>query len=205
MPTIPSIKGSVFATIVESINKLLAQGSVSREELSRWLKPDDIPFLDQEVSVSEWYDIRASARMSELMRDVEGGGNNEYLRRLGRQSARRLLEMGLYQQMEYLHNTQVQKASDAKARFEAFGRDLRLLSTLSASIYNFGKWESMPDPEREGRYLIKISEAQNLPEVMCWRIEGFINEMATEHDEPDLWRWDRAKPDLVVFRMNRSV
>jgi hypothetical protein len=205
MPSLPSIKGSVFATVVESVNKLLAQGNVSREELSRWLKPEDVALLDQEVSVSEWYDIRVAARMSELMRDVEGGGNNDYLRRLGKQSAKRLLEMGLYQQMEYLQNTQVQKAIDAKARSEAFGRDLRLLSTLSASIYNFAKWESIPDPEREGRYLIRISEAKNLPDVLCWRVEGFMNQMAAEHDEPDLWRWDRPKPDLVVFRMNRSV
>jgi len=72
MSTIPSIKGSVFATVVESVNKLLAQQSVSREELGRWLKPDDIPLLDQEVHVSEWYDIRVFSRMNELLRDVEG-------------------------------------------------------------------------------------------------------------------------------------
>jgi len=205
MPTIPSIKGSVFATAVESVNKLLAQHSVSREELGRWLKPDDIPLLDQEVSVSEWYDIRVFSRMNELLRDVEGEGKNEYLRRIGKQSARRLLEAGLYQQMEYLQNTQLRKASTPKARFEAFGRDLRLLTTLGSSLYNFIKWEAAPDPAQEGCYLIKLSEAQDFSDVACWRMEGFMNEMAVQHDEPDLWRWDRPKPDLVVFRMNRPV
>ena len=63
----------------------------------------------------------------------------------------------------------------------------------------------MPDPEREGRYLLKVSEARPLPDVVCWRIEGFMNEMAVEHGEPDLWRWDRPSPDLVLFRMTRDL
>jgi hypothetical protein len=143
--------------------------------------------------------------MNELLRDTEGGGSNEYLRERGRQTARRLLEAGLYQQLEYLHATQLKRAKDPRARFEAFGRDLRLLNTLSASILNFSKWESKPDPERQDRYVIEVSEARDFPEVLCWRSDGFVNEMATEHGEPDLWRWERAAPALVVFRMVRSL
>jgi len=205
MPTIASIKGSVFVSATEAIHKLLAEGSLSRQELTRWLKPEDFPLLDEEVRVSEWYDIRAFARMSELLRDVEGGGKNEYLRQQGRKTAQRLLEAGLYQQMEYLRNTQVEKAIDRKARFEAFGRDLRLLNTLSASILNFSKWVSKPDPDREGRHMIVAEEARDFPEVMCWRTDGFFNEMARVHGEPDLWRWDRPSPDRVVFWMVRGL
>ncbi len=205
MPSVPSIKGSVFAAVVEGVNKLVAGGEISRTELSRWLEPQDIDFLDQEIHVSEWYDIRAYSHMSELLRDIEGKGSNDYLRQLGRQTARRLLEAGLYQQLEYLHGTQLEKAKDPRARFEAFGRDLRLLTTLSASILNFSKWESKPDPKRDDRYVINVSEARDVPEVLCWRSDGFVNEMATEHGEPDLWCWERTAPDLVVFRMIRSL
>ena len=205
MPSVPSVKGSVLVGVAESVNKLLVQGTISREELTRWLKPEDIALINQEMLVSEWYDVRALARMSELLRDVQGKGDNEYLRQLGRQSARRLLDSGLYQQLEYLQALQVTKASDQKSRFEAFGRDLRLLTTLTGSIFSFTKWESRPDPEQEGRYIIRISDARDFSDVLCWRSDGFINEMAKEHNEPDLWRWERAARDLVLFRMNRAV
>ena len=205
MPSVPSIKGSALLGLFENVKKLLAQGSLSQTETERWLKPEDIALLEQEALVSDWYDIRTYVRMSELLRDVAGGGSNEYLKQRGRQSARRLIEAGLYQQMEYLHNTRLRESSGAQARFEAFGRDLRLLTSLSASILNFSKWEPKPDPDHNDRYVIRVSEAKDFPEVLCWSSEGFLNEMAVEHGEPDFWRWDRPAADLVLFRMSRGL
>jgi hypothetical protein len=205
MPLVPSVKGSVLVGVVEEVNKLLAQNTISRQEMTRWLTPEDIALLNQEIRVSEWYDVRALTHMSELLRDVNGKGDNEYLRWLGRRSARRLLDSGLYQQLEYLRDMQLLKASDSRTRSEAFGRDLRLLATISGSIYNFTKIEPMPDPDHEGRYLIRVSEARDYPDVLAWRADGFMNEMATEHDDPNLWSWERTAPDVVLFRMNRSL
>lgn len=205
MPKAPSIKGSVFAGIVEDVRNLVRRGGLDVSLLTRWLKPEDMDFLDEEILVSEWYDIRAYTRMNELLRDVEGAGSNDYLRHRGRLTARRLLESGIYQQLEYLHRTELARASDPRLRFEAFGRDLRLLNTLSASILNFSRWTSKPDPEQAGRYVIEVSEAEDFPEVLCWRSDGFVNEMATQHGEPDLWGWERTGRDLIVFRMLRSL
>jgi hypothetical protein len=200
-----SIKGSVFAGVVEEVRKLLAGEVVSRRQAARWLRPEDLAFLDQAISVSSWYDIRSYARMGELLRDVAGEGSNEYLRQQGRQTARRLLEAGLYGQLEYLHRTEVSRATDAKARFEAFGRDLRLLTSLSASILNFSRWVAEPDPERPRRYRIVVSDADDFPEVLCWRSDGFVNEMATRHDDAELWGWDRPSRDRILFRMIREI
>ena len=136
--------------------------------------------------------------MGELLRDIAGEGSNEYLRQQGRQTARRLLEAGLYGQLEYLQRTEVSKVADAKARYEAFGRDLRLLTSLSASILNFSRWTAEPDPERTRRYCIVVSDAVDFPEVLCWRSDGFVNEMATRHDDADLWGWDRPSRDRIV-------
>ena len=145
--------------------------------------------------------------MSELLREVEGGGSNEYLRTLGRQTANRLLEAGLYSQLEYLNRAEVAKvkATDPAARYAAFGRDLRLLTSLSASILNFSRWASLPDPEREGRYRIEVTEARDFPEVLAWRSDGFVNQMATVHGDPDLWSWERVADDRIVFRMLRGL
>jgi hypothetical protein len=205
MASAPSIKGSVFEGVVDDVCRLVARGGISVDELTRWLKPQDLDFLDQEIVLSEWYEITVYTRMNELLRDVEGGGSNEYLRQRGRLTARRLLESGLYQQLEYLQRTELRKARDQRGRFEAFGRDLRLLTTLSGSILNFSRWRSKPDPEETNRYVIEVSEAQDFPEVLCWRSDGLINEMATQHGDPDLWRWECVGSDRIVFRMVRPV
>ena len=205
MPSVPSVKGSVFASVVEDVLKSLARGSLRREQLGRWLRPEDIALLDEKIGISSWYPISAYTHMGELLRDVEGGGNNEYLRQCGRQTARRLLEAGLYSQLEYLHRAEVGKTSGDRARFEAFGRDLRLLTTISASILSFSHWAMKPDPDHDRQYLIEVSEAKDVPEVLCWRSDVFINEMATEHGEADLWKWWRPRQDLVLFRMTRKL
>ncbi len=205
MASVPSIKGSVFTVVVEDVCKLVARGGLSVDELPRWLKTQDVGLLEQEIVLSEWYSIATYTRMNELLRDVEGGGSNEYLRERGRRTARRLLQSGLYQQLEYLQRTELGKATEQRARFEAFGRDLRLLTTLSGSILNFSRWKSKPDPEEADRYVIEVSEARDFPEVLCWRSDGLVNEMATQHGEPDLWRWERTASDLIVFRMTRPV
>lgn len=204
MAAVPSIKGSVFAAVVEDVAKLLERGRLRPEEAERWLEPGDLKLLTSPISISSWYDIRAYTRMNELLRDVEGGGDPRYLRERGRETARRLLEAGLYAQLEFLHRTEVSMAQGSAARFEAFGRDLRKLNTLSASILNFSRWAAVPDPEH-GRYRIEVSEAEHFPEVLCWRSDGFVNEMAVQHGEGDLWYWERPARDLVVFRMLRSL
>jgi len=141
----------------------------------------------------------------ELLRDVEGGGHNEYLRQRGALAAERLLKAGLYQQMEYLSRTQAGKTSNPKERFLAFGRDLRLLTTLRASLLNFSRWQVQPDPEWADRYRIEISEATAYPEVLAIIIEGFMNRMSSQLNEPDLWRWQRVRADLVLYRMTRTL
>lgn len=205
MASVPSVKGSVFAAVVEDVNKMIAEERVSQSDLERWLLPEDLDLLNKLISVAMWYDVRAYERMNIMLRDVEGGGSNEYLRECGRQTARRLLEGGMYGQLEYLHRTQLSTAQAPDKRFAAFGRDLRRLSTLSASILNFSTWSVEVDPEAELQYLIRVSGAEAYPETLCWRSDGFINEMATQHGEPDLWKWRRERPDVIEFWMVRGV
>jgi predicted hydrocarbon binding protein len=205
MAAVASIKGSVFSTLVEDVAKLVASGDLSRDEALRWLEPGDLELLGQEISIASWYDVRAYDRMNRLLRDVIAHGSNEFLREKGRETARRLLEGGLYSQLEYLQHTEVAKAAEPRERFAAFGRDLRRLTTLSASILNFSRWTSRPDPERELYYVIDVAEAKEFPETLCWRSDGFVNGMATEHGASDLWRWERTAPDKILFSMTRPA
>jgi hypothetical protein len=205
MPMSPSIKGSVFVRAVEDVLKLVSAGSLSRGELERRLPPTDVLLLSQLVIPSSWYDVQAYGRLLVLLRDVEGGGRNEYLRERGARSAELLLQAGLYQQMEYLNRTQVVQQKDARARFLAFGRDLRLLTTIYGSILNFGRQLVKDDPQHADRYVLEYVEVAPYPEALCWTTDGFVNRMATQHGEPDLWRWERRVPDLILYRMTRSI
>lgn len=201
----PSVKGSVMGGAVEQVKKLIAEGELSREEAGRWLRPGDLELLDGEIRIASWYDVDAFARLNELLRDVEGKGSNEYVRELGRQSARRLLDAGLYSQLEYLQRTRVAKATSARERYEAFGRDLRRLNTISRSIYNFGTWTVEDDPNHAQRYGVVVSDAAALSDVLCWRIEGFVNQMASVHGATDLWAWQRVAPDVIRLHMTRDL
>lgn len=200
---IPSIKGSVFASVVEDVAKARAEAGPGLD-LARWLLPEDLALLDEEIVISRWYDIRCYTRMNELLRDIVGEGGNEYLRERGRHTARRLLEAGLYAQLEYTTRAAVATAKPEE-RFEAFGRDLRLLTTISASILNFSRWEPSVDADHGDRYRIDVVDAEDFPEVLCWRSDGFVNEMAALHGDADIWRWERPERERIVFRMVRAL
>jgi hypothetical protein len=202
--TTPSIKGSIFANVVEDVNKVVASGELRKEELARWLGAAEVGLLDAKILVSNWYDIRSYDRMNALLRDVVGNGSNEYLRERGRETARKLGAAGIYAQLEYLSRTEVSRAAGA-ARFEAFGRDLRKLTTLSASILNFSVWTPKPDPQHADRYVIEVTDARDFPDTLAWRSDGFVNGMSAKHSRGDLWCWERPSQDRVLFRMVRSA
>ena len=94
---------------------------------------------------------------------------------------------------------------DAKGRFEAYGRDLKLLVTLSQSLLNFSTWTVVPDPDHGDRYRIEVRDAADFPDVLGWSTEGLIDAMAEVHGMSGLWRWKRISPDFVVLRMVRPV
>jgi hypothetical protein len=78
-------------------------------------------------------------------------------------------------------------------------------STHSWSIFTGPRSQDKPDSENEDRYVIEVSDASDFPEVLCWRSDGFVNEMASQHGQPDLWGWNRPAPDRIVFHMLRPV
>src|SRR5262245_55207291 len=145
MSKVPSIKGSVFAAAIEAVKKLIAEGKVERSETTRWLQPSDLDLLDStSLSIAGWYDIRIFDRLNYLVRDVAGCGSDDYMREQGRESARRLRQV--YSQIDYVNRTQQADHEDPRERFEAFGRDLRLMSSINGSIYNFIKTSVDTDP-----------------------------------------------------------
>jgi hypothetical protein len=205
MPDVPSIKGSVLAGHAEVLLKYLASHPVDPKVLARRFPDGEMTLLSQPLSKGSWYDIRIYQRVLEFLRDYPGEQNNAYLLDAGRRSAEALIRSGFYQQMEYVGRTQLKDHKDPDARFQAFGRDLRLLTTLSLSILNFVKSRVVVDPDHSDRWIIEYDCSAPFPEVLCWTTEGFCNRMAEEHGTPELWHWRRLRPDLVHYLMRYPV
>jgi len=203
--TQPSIKGSAITGTVEDVQKLVQKGVISEKELEQRLTGGALALVRQPIAVSSWYDMRAVASLVELLWDVEGHGDPTYMRRRGKEIAEHLLQAGLYAQLEFAKHNKLGQHTDGKARFEAFGRDFRRIITLSGSIYNFGRWSVRLDPEHEGRYLIEIHEATDLPVPTSLATEGFINRVMQEIRVAARWRMERPRPDLVVYIMDRPL
>jgi hypothetical protein len=204
MPNVPSIKGSIFGRAAEDLEKLVSEGRTSWEEIGRRLPEGDIAIVRQPINAVGWYGVAAYGRLLELLTDLEGDGRIEYLRERGATSAEALIRSGIYAQMEYLNRTQASRESNKEARFHAFGRDLRLLTSLHNSILNFSKQTPVVDPDYPHRYQLELTDASAIPEALCWTTDGFVNRMSRQHGQPDLWRWERPRRDLVIFRMTRE-
>jgi hypothetical protein len=198
---VPSIKGSVFIKTVEDLNKMVADREISADEFERQLCESDRALLQQTIGVSSWYDIEMYDRMVALLLDIKGHGDPQYLVERGRATAERLMEGGLYQQFEYLNRTAAMGHPDPEESFAAYGRDLRLLATLSASLLNFSKWSAEPDPDHSRRWMLRVAEAGAYPDTLAWTTMGVINRMVEEAGSGMSWTWKRVSADEIHFRM----
>jgi hypothetical protein len=203
--TAPSIKGRFFESAAADVRRLFDDGGLASDRVARWLGPGDQAVLGGPIAAEAWYDIRLYARLLALLRDVEGGGCDDYLRERGSKNCERVLAAGLYSQLEYLSHTQAGQETDPARRLRALGRDLKLLSTISASIFNFTRWNPVVDPEHRDRYRIEVSDARAFPDVAGFTSEGFMNRSHRRAaGEPGLWRFERRSAELVLFRMTRA-
>jgi len=88
-----------------------------------------------------------------------------------------------------------------KDRVLAFGRDLRLFTTLSASISNFGRSQAKPDSEYEGRYMIELIDASAFSRCPLLDHRRFYQPDGDQAEPPRSVCWARVRPDLLVYRM----
>ena len=204
----PAIKGTLFAAVVADLHAAIEAKSVTPEQLERQLEARDLSLLEEKVNPAGWYDIHSYHRIVELLCDAEGGGHEGYWHARGERAARRMVEAGIYQQMDYLGRTLARRASDPAGRFAALGKDMRLLMTLHASMLNFGAWKCVVDPDHEDRYRVEIREVRGIPDGIFLAAAGMFNEMSVMAHDPGTslhWEFRRMSPDLVVIGMTHGI
>jgi hypothetical protein len=191
----PAIKGSVMVNLVTDLLQMRNEGRISGEELTARLAPEDRVILEQDVLPSTWYPIESYRRMTELLLEKEGGGE-DYLRARGAGSAQRILDGGLYTEMRRL------RPGARERTFNAVERSVRSLVALSQTILNFGRGEVLPDPDHPRRLVIQISDAAAYPEVLRFTSEGFYNACVRAVGSGFSWRSSRPQRDCIVMQMD---
>jgi hypothetical protein len=208
MPSNPSIKGASISSLIEDVAKQRDSGRIPRELLEERLTEADRELLDRPVNVASWYDIHSYRRMAELLCETEGR-REDLMRERGAAAAKRLAAAGLYQQMETASRIDETRQLDESARFEAYGRRLKLIATLSGAILNFGEFRVVIDPDSPDRYCIEVHDAADMPELLAHTSEGFINAMAEmgaseSATRKSTWKLEQ-EAGILRYRMTQPV
>jgi hypothetical protein len=179
------VKGTIFQNVVNEINEHLGNGALSRSDLERGCKPDDLEFLEQDIGIASWYPVDVYGRFLRVVCDRVGGGRRDFLIESGRASARRVIEMGVYSQL-----------GEQTERWEQ--RIGRILITLSGSFYNFGDWQWIGGGDHGFR--IEVRDCAALPEEAALRAQGFIELLTCRSaGRRVLVDYERPRPSLIVF------
>lgn len=190
------IKGTALAQVVADVRRLRDAGRVSPAELEEQLEKVDRDLLDSEIQPALWYDNACHARLTALLCRVEGEGRDAYVVGRGAETADRLLESGLYQQLRLAAGA---AATDDPASFR---RSIRLLLSLSGAMYDFGAWKLRRDDENAKVLHIDVTDAAALTEMNRLTAEGFIGRIATRLQSlPPRISSAREGPDRVVYRI----
>ena len=195
--TIPSIKGTAFALAADDLQRLVAEGRISQEQLEARLEGKDLAFLEEKVFPGLWYPIDTYGRALEILLQEEASGRTAYLVERGAKAAERFFGSGIYRQLE-LAEQRNQSLAESPRRSESLGN---LMLTVAGTVYNFMSWTYQVGDGKPELFVIEISEASSLPDPARYTIQGFI-EYATNRlrDESVRVESSRPEPDRIRFR-----
>jgi hypothetical protein len=191
----PCAKGSIVVGAVASLRHLRKSGRVSAEQMAARLSGAALALLEEKVDIGRWYPMNAFAELVEFEWDVVAGRDPEYARKSGARGAERLFQSGRYQQLDF-----AQRAGRAESR-EALVRQSKLITTVTAMLYNFLEVKVGIDPDRPNELQIVYANAAEFTEPLRYTTEGFMNAINEAQGSSRRWTSVRTAPDRVVFRL----
>jgi hypothetical protein len=183
----PSIKGTTFQKVVDDLRELVEEGLLSFEKIEARLEAADLAYLEKKISPTEWVPIDTYERGVELLAATRAPGRREaYLVERGAQAAERLASLGIYSQLD--------------ATTENMGPRIgHMIITVARAIFNFGEWHF--EPGENGGFRMRIDDAEALPEVGRFAVQGFTQYVANRASGfPVRVSSDRPSRDVVLFR-----
>jgi len=208
----PSIKGTIFAPVAEEVQALRESGRLSEEKLAVALQPEDLGYLDNKLLTASWYPIATYARYLDLLGEVEGEGDRRYFERRGHMSAQRLLDAGMYSQLDIIGDLASRTVPgaddpDGAQTLSTYRKKLAVVLSLTGTIYNCGQWKVVDDPQDAGRVMIEIRDCAAYSDGMVGAIVGFLDRCAqtVSRDVDKLYEFDRPAKDFVRIRMTEGL
>jgi hypothetical protein len=189
-------KGSIVLGAVASLRRLRRSGRIHEDQLGARLSCAALGLLDQKIEIGRWYPMTAFAELVDLEWELVGARDPDYMRRSGATSAERLHQSGRYQQLEF-----AQRSGKAETR-EALIRRTKLITTITATFYNYLEVSVGIDAARPGELQITYANAREFTEALRYSSEGFMNGINAMQGSSRPWTSDRVAPDRVVFRLS---
>jgi hypothetical protein len=205
MPAEPSLKGAAIAQLVADVQACLSRSEADRMRLETKLSPDTVGLLEGKVEIGNWYPVHMYNELTDLIWQEEGGGRDNYLRQRGEKMMKRLMEAGLYQQLDFLNR--IESGLQEKITLDDIQRTCRLIGSVSGSIRNFGKDTWVWDPDKPGCIIHHLRDALHFSEMLRLVSEGSENFVVqTICGEAPRVTSERVAPDYIVYRSDyRSI
>lgn len=200
----PSLKGVLMGKLVEDAKALFERNARDRERLEAGLTSETLVLLESKVELARWYPVERYTELTELLWREEGANQIEYLHRRGEDAMKRMMEKGLYQQLEFM--TRREHLNRTRVPRELIIRAVRLVGSLSGTLRNFGKdsWEW--HPKHPNHMIHHIREASHFPEVMRIVNDGaqtFLMRFSCPGAPPVTS--ERVTPDHIVSTSDYSL
>ncbi len=189
----PSAKGSVVLGVVASLRSLRKNGRVSEEQLAARLSKAALTLFGEKVEAGRWYPMTTFAELVEMEWELSGR-DPEYARRAGAQSADRMFDAGLYQQLDY-----AQRVNRAQTR-EALLSQTRLITTVTGALYSYLSCSARFSADGE-KLEIVYGNAALFCEALRFSTEGFMSRVNERQESSRRWTSERTRPDEIVFQM----
>ena len=192
----PSIKGTAFEAVWVDVNRLVEEGRFSRDDLEVRLTAEDLEILEAKPLPASWVPMETHRRLSELLMELEGRGDPQYVVERGRAAAERLFP--IYQQLrrgEEIGSEMREEGADWRES------DGRLMASISNALFNFSAWSF--EAEDETSFRIIVTEAEGLPEIALYAAVGFIEYTASRvTGRPARVSYEREGPGEIVFTLS---
>lgn len=203
MPAEPSIKGAAIAKLIADVQACLSRSEDDRSRLEARLSPETVRMLEGKVEIGSWYPVGMYNELTDLIWQEEGGGSFDYLRQRGEKMMKRLMEEGLYQQLDFLDR--IERGVQEKITRDDVQRTCRLIGSVSGAIRNFGKDTWAWDPDNPGFMVHHLHDALHFSEMLRLVSEGSEN-FVVQTLCPGAARVtsERVAPDYIVYLSDYS-
>ena len=202
----PQTKGMLLVSVVADVVRLVNEGRITREDLESALSPEVRKLVDTGVSPVSWYECDVYPQLARLLMLVDGRGlgDLEYIRARGQRAGERLIESGLYQQLDYMKRA-VENRKGGRVDREDFQRSMRLVVSMQAALMNGGRWGVEPDPDHPDRFMIAIDGVEGLSEESAVATWGILTGITIRSGSGFQWVYERPAPGRILYRMDRDL